>query len=107
MRWEEECGGRHHIYVEVLDENGNRSFGQTVVVEYGSVAHPEPYPDLEKLGEEYALNYPMNELLGAYNVYVDGLPSDKIFGMGLGKRFDPYRKHHTCFFLTFQGTYQP
>lgn len=106
-RWEEECGGRHHIYVEVLDENGNRSFGESVVVEYGSVPHLFPYPDLEKLGEDYAFNYPMNELLGAYNVYVEGLPSDKMLGMGLGMRVDPYRKHHTCFFLTFRRTYQP
>lgn len=105
--WQEECGGRHHIYVEVLDEGGNRSFGQTVIIEYGSVPHPEPYPHPDKLGEEYAFNFPMNELLGAYNVYVGGDPSDRIFGLGLGTRADPYRTHHTCFDLTFQRTYQP
>ncbi|TKJ30201.1 MAG: hypothetical protein CEE40_06030 [Chloroflexi bacterium B3_Chlor] len=105
--WQEECGGRHHIYVEVLDEHGNRSFGQTVVIEYGGGAHPEPYPHPDKLGEEHAFNYPMNELLGAYNVYVDGDPSDKMYGLGLGTRADPYRKHHTCFLLTFRRTYQP
>jgi hypothetical protein len=49
----------------------------------------------------------MNELLGAYNVYVGGDPSDRIFGLGLGTRADPYRTHHTCFDLTFQRTYQP
>jgi hypothetical protein len=107
LRWEEECGGRHHIFIEVLDENGNRSFGQTVIIEYGSVSHPEPYPQMDKLGEEYAFNYSMHELLGAYNVYIDGLPSDKVYGMGLGTRYDPYRTHHTCFYLTFQRTYQP
>ncbi len=105
--WEEECGGRHHIYVEVLDENRNRSFGQTVVIEYGGGPHYEPYPYPDKLGEEYAFNYPMTALLGAYNVYIDGLPSDRIYGLGLGTRMDPYRKHHTCFLLTFQRTHQP
>ena len=105
--WQEECGGRHHIYVEVLDRSGNRSFGQTVVIEYGSVPHPEPYPQADKTGEEYAFNYPMNELLGAYNVYIAGDPSDKAYGLGLGTRADPYRKHHTCFLLTFRRTYQP
>jgi hypothetical protein len=104
--WDEQCGGRHHIYVEVLDENGNRSFGQRVVIEYGGAPHPEPYPQPDKLVEEYAFNYPMNELLGAYNVYVEGDPSDKMYGLGLGTRADPYRKHHTCFSLTFQRTRQ-
>ncbi len=104
--WDEECGGRHHIYVEVLDANGNRSFGQRVVIEYGGAPHPEPYPQPDKLVEEYAFNYPMNELLGAYNVYVEGDPSDKMYGLGLGTRTDPYRKHHTCFSLTFQRTRQ-
>jgi hypothetical protein len=105
--WQEECGGKFHIYVEVLDERGNRSFGQAVVIEYGGAPHPEPYPHPDKLGEEYAFNYPMNELLGAYNVYVDGAPSDKMYGLGLGTRADPHRKHHTCFLLTFQRTYRP
>lgn len=104
--WQEECGGRHHIYVEVLDENGNRAFGEAVVIEYGGVPHPEPYPLADKLGEEYAFNYPMNELLGAYHVYIQGDASDRVYGLGLGTRADPYRKHHTCFLLTFQWTYR-
>ena len=102
-----EARGLHHIFVEVLDENGQRSYGETVVIEYGSVAHPEPYPQMDKLGDEYAFNYMMNQLLGAYNVYIDGLPSDKIFGMGLGTWIEPHMTHHTCFQLTFQRTYQP
>jgi hypothetical protein len=111
LRWEEECGGRHHIYVEVLDENGNRSFGQTVVIEYGGVPHYETYPMPDKLGEEYAYNFPMSTegLIGAYNVYIGSpeTPGDRAIGLGLGTRMDPYRSHHTCFWLTFQRTYQP
>jgi len=106
-KWLEESGN-HHIYVEVLDENGNRSFGQTIVIEYGGSPHQETYPMPDKLGEEYAYNFVMNDLLGSYTVYIGGTdPSDKIYGMGLGIRQDRYGKHHTCFFLTFQRTYQP
>jgi hypothetical protein len=105
--WVEESGN-HHIYVEVLDENGNRSFGQTIVIEYGGVPHYETYPLPDKLGEEYAYNFVMNDLLGSYTVYIGGEEaSDRIYGLGLGTRQDPYRTHHTCFFLTFQRTYQP
>jgi hypothetical protein len=106
-KWQEESGN-HHIYVEVLDEHGNRSFGQTIVIEYGGSPHYETYPMPDKLGEEYAYNFVMNDLLGSYNVYIGGdEPSDKIYGMGLGTRQDPYETHHTCFFLTFRRTYQP
>jgi hypothetical protein len=106
-KWQEESGN-HHIYVEVLDQNGNRSLGQTIVIEYGGSPHYGTYPSPDKLGEEYAYNFVMEALLGAYNVYIGGEePSDKIYGLGLGTRQDPYRTHHTCFFLTFQRTYQP
>ncbi len=106
-KWQEESGN-HHIYVEVLDQNGNRSFGQTIVIEYGSAPHYESYPLPDKLGEEYAYNFVMNDLLGSYTVYIGGEESsDRIYGLGLGTRQDPYRTHHTCFFLTFQRTYQP
>ena len=106
-KWLEESGN-HHIYVEVLDEHGDRSFGQTIVIEYGGSPHYETYPLPDKLGEEYAYNFVMADLLGSYNVYIGGgEPSDKIYGVGLGTRQDPYQTHHTCFFLTFQRTYQP
>ena len=62
----------------------------------------------DKLGEEYAYNFVMQGLLGSYSVSIGGTdPSDKIYGVGLGTRQEPYRTHHTCFFLTFQRTYQP
>jgi hypothetical protein len=106
-KWVEESGN-HHIYVEVLDEHGNRSMGQTIVFEYGGAPHYETYPLPDKLGEEYAYNFVMNDLLGSYTVYIGGQESsDKIFGLGLGTRQEPYRTHHTCFFLTFQRTYLP
>jgi hypothetical protein len=103
-----EYTGNHHIYVEVLDENGSRAMGQTMVFEYGGSPHYETYPMPDKLGEEYAYNFVMGDLLGSYNVYIGGdEPSDKVYGLGMGTRADPYRTHHTCFYLTFQRTYQP
>ena len=106
-KWQE-FSGNHHIYVEVLDETGNRSFGQTIVFEYGGAPHYETYPSADKLGEEYAFNFVMSDLLGSYHVSIGGdIPSDKIYGLGLGTRQEPYRTHHTCFFLTFQRTHQP
>jgi hypothetical protein len=108
--WQDEweAGGRHHIYVEVLDEKGDRSFGQTVIVEYGGSTHPFPYPDTEKLAEEYAFNFIMHDVLGGYNVYMGGPePSDKVYGLGLGTVQNRDMNYHTCFLLTFQRTYQP
>jgi hypothetical protein len=101
--------GLHHIYVEVLDENGVRSPGQTVVIEFGGVPHYEPYPQSDKWGEEYAFNYSMTAVVGAYNVYIGGpdVPGDRIIGVGMGTRMEPHKKHHTSFLLTFQRTYQP
>ncbi len=88
-------GGDHNIYVEVLDENGNRLLGQKVSVlnggKFDMVMEKKPFP-------EYGANFPMYGMLGSYSVWVDGLPSDKVAGMGLPM------KHHVSFFLTFQRT---
>lgn len=103
-RWadESEAGGGHSIFVNVLDENGNRLVGQPVEVRWGSgsVALPtedKPLPD-------WAMNFPMYNTLGSYAVSVAGLPSDAVVGMGLGSIEAPNFKIHTCFFLTFQRT---
>ena len=40
---EKESGGKHHIYVEVLDESGNRLVGQPVTVYWGDGNHTGPY----------------------------------------------------------------
>lgn len=103
-RWanEQESQGKHHIYVNVLDENGQRIVGQPVVVQWhdGQVViktedKPEP---------EFSCNFQMYTVLGAYNLYIDGLPSDKVLGMGLGTPELPNWTIHTSFFLTFQRT---
>ncbi|MCB0191041.1 MAG: DUF5107 domain-containing protein [Anaerolineae bacterium] len=91
-----ESQGLHHVFVEVLDENGQRILGQPVNLAWPDgegtmITEDKPYP-------EYAANSPMyGEIAEAkYEVSVKDAPSDKISGLGLpGKR-------HVNYFLTFQ-----
>lgn len=86
-------GGDHNIYIETIDENGNRLTGITALVQNGGlskiITENKPFP-------EYGSNYPMYGMMGSYSASIDGLPSDKVVGMGLPM------KHHVSFFLTFQ-----
>lgn len=101
-RWENEAeaGGDHTIYIQVLDENGNRLVGQPVEIRWpgGSLnvfTEDKPPP-------EYGANFPMYNTLGSYSVSVPGLPSDIITGLGMGTADQPAFTVHTNFFLTFQ-----
>jgi CRP-like cAMP-binding protein len=101
-RWENEAeaGGGHSIFVDVLDENGGRVVGQPVEIRWPGGSLPltiedKPYP-------EYGTNFPMYNTLGSYSVSIGGLPSDVIFGLGLGTAEQPAFKVHTNFFLIFQ-----
>jgi len=96
---EAEAGGRHHIYVDVLDEEGQRIIGQRVTVAYGDqtvflVTEDKPYPEL-------SCNMPMYAVLGTYRCQVEGV-SDAVTGLGMGSAELPRYKLHTCFELTFQ-----
>ncbi len=96
---ETQSNGLHHIYVEVLDESGQRILGQPVIQAWNTgqaVGHTEnkPWP-------EYALNFPMYGAQGPdnYTVYVTGARSDVVNGLGLpAGRPVNYR-------LTFQRQY--
>ena len=101
-RWEDgqQSGGKHSIYIEVLDATGNRALGQRVVVEWAGgsaslVVKDVPPPEL-------SVNFPMYNTLGSYSVRVLGLPSDRISGLGLGTIEAPNFTVHTCFYLTFR-----
>jgi hypothetical protein len=105
-RWtdEGESGGRHSIYIEVLDADGNRALGQQVVVEWAGggatlVVKDPPPPEL-------AVNFPMYNTLGSYSARVLGFPSDRVGGLGLGTIEAPNFKIHTCFYLTFRLAYR-
>jgi CRP-like cAMP-binding protein len=101
-RWEDEgqAGGRHSIYVNVLDEKGNRIIGQPVEIRWESGGFAIPTED--KPLNEYSVNFGMYNTLGSYSIKVSGLPSDTMVGMGLGTAEQPNFTIHTCFLLTFQ-----
>ena len=96
---EAEAGGRHHIYVDVLDENDQRIIGQRVIVAYSDqtvfmVTEDKPYPELSS-------NMPMYAVLGTYRCQVEGV-SDVVTGLGMGSAEAPGHALHTSFELTFQ-----
>jgi CRP-like cAMP-binding protein len=104
VKWgnEEESQGKHHIYAEVLDENGGRLVGQPVVIFWHEgqevvMTEDKPMP-------EYACNFPMYKTLGSYNLRVDGLPSESLIGLGLGTAELPAWTIHTTFQVKFQRT---
>jgi hypothetical protein len=101
VKWfnEAESGGRHHIYADVLDEEGRRIIGQRVIVSYSGqsislATEDKPYPEL-------SCNMPMYAILGTYRCQVEGV-SDVVTGLGMGSAEAPGHKLHTCFELTFQ-----
>jgi hypothetical protein len=90
----DEGGGRHHIFIEVLDERGNRLVGETVEILWDSgmatvVTEDKPEP-------EYAANFPMYNNLGGYRAKMPGL-SDEVTGMGL-----PFGRLHVVYNIVFQ-----
>lgn len=106
MWWDEkEAGGKHHIYVEVLDENGSRMVGQPVTVKWGDgqydgLTEDKAYPD-------YGFNYQMYAAGNAYDVIVNGLPSDKLVGAGMGDLERPRYGIHVAFRLIYQRAIKP
>lgn len=104
-RDEQEAQGRHSVYVEVLDENGNRIVGQPVVFAWadGRTVVPtenKPFP-------EYATNFPMYAAGQAYSVWVEGLPSERVNGLGLGDLKERWRTVHVEYLIKFQRVIKP
>lgn len=101
-RWadEQESGGKHHIYVEVLDENGQRLVNQPVTVYWGEGSHTAGTED--KAPPDYGYNYQMYAAGNAYHVKVEGLPSDILHGAGMGDIERPQWGIHTSFYITYQ-----
>jgi hypothetical protein len=105
---------KEHIFVEVLDEQGRRLPGIKVAFFWadnptGVIRFSEAKP-----GEPWATNFPMHAMGRAYGCRIaDGLPSDEVFGMGLGAVEDVLEDgdfdyaDHISFGLTFQRTAVP
>ncbi len=105
-RWEDEgeSGGKHSIYIEVLDAGGKRALGQQVVVEWAGGSAKLVVKDVPP--PEFSVNFPMYNTLGSYAVRVLGYPSDRICGLGLGTIEADDFTVHTCFYLTFRLVYR-
>lgn len=101
-RWadEQESGGKHHIYVEVLDENGNRIVGHPVTVWWGDGSYTGGVED--KAPPDFGFNYQMYAAGNAYNIKVEGMPSDIVYGAGMGDIERPDWGIHTSIYLTYQ-----
>lgn len=106
-RWADEIqsGGKHHIYVETLDEGGNRVVGQPVMVTWGEGALSGLTED--KAPPDYAYNFQMYAAGYAYSVNVEGMPSDRLSGAGLGSIEQRTYGIHTSYYLTFQRATKP
>ncbi len=102
VRWEDEVesAGKHHIYVDVMDENGNRVQGQPVTVFWGDGSYTAALED--KPAPDYGFNYQMYAAGYAYNVKVEGLPSDVLRGAGMGDLQNRFHGIHTSFYLIYQ-----
>ncbi len=103
-RWLNEDESRRdiQIYVDLLDESGQRMFGETVVFENGGTYRVVGEPRSCCYPWDYPVKWPMFNTLCSYSSYVEGLPSDIVRGMGLGTPEHPDWTIHTGFILTFQ-----
>jgi len=101
-RWanEQEAGGKHAIYVEVVDTHGQRVSNQPVVMQW--TGHSISLPLEDRPAPDWGVNFPMYATLGSYAVSVGGGPSDRVVGMGLGTAEAPAFTIHTCFYLIFR-----
>lgn len=101
-RWldEAESAGRHHIYIDTLDADGERVTGVQVRIAW---AGGEATVTTEaKPGEPYAANFPMFAVAPAYSV--QPLAGDLVGGLGLGSIEQPAYAIHTSYELVWQWT---
>ncbi len=101
-RWadEAESSGKHHIFVDVLDENGRRVVGQTVTVFWGDGNMSAGIED--KPAPEFGYNFQMYAAGYAYSTKVEGLPSDVVKGAGMGSIDARFKGIHTSYYFVFQ-----
>ena len=102
----EESANKHHILMDVLDEDGNRLVGVPIWVSWysdGAMVYTQ-----EKFAEPYAADFGMYHMPPTYGAGPDtGAPADRVHGMGLGELYDPYFAHHTSYVLIWRWTVMP
>jgi hypothetical protein len=78
----EQSQGRHHIYFDVLDEQGNRIVGIPIKVIWPTGFHTVKTE--AKSGEPYSANFPMSPSRNEFSVMIDGQDSEMVRGIGMG-----------------------
>lgn len=94
--------GNHHIYVDVLDENGARINGSLIKVQVGN--NPPTYATVDKPASEPGTNAPMWAST-QYSVSVANHPSDTVIGLHTGHSDEPGGGNtwgHHSFYVVFQ-----
>lgn len=98
-----ESQGRHHIFVDTLDETGARQSGVPVLITWNGDA--TTIVTQAKPGEDYAADFPMFAIAPSYQAQpADNAAADSVDGMGLGDLDDPTHGIHTSYGLTWQWT---
>jgi hypothetical protein len=104
-RWfdEEEAGGRHHILVDLLDEEGKRMVDLPVRIYWAggeTIIHTQAKPN-----EPYAADFGMFTVAPSYGaIPLSEDPADLLWGMGLGSIDQPKFTIHTSYGLVWQWT---
>lgn len=96
---EQESGGKHHVFVEVLNKDGNREVG--VPVMFGWQSGNEIKKSEAKPTENYAVDFPMFAVAPAYWVTIPD-DADTLDGLGMGSIEQPNYAIHTSYHVTFQ-----
>lgn len=101
-RDEAQSQGKHHILIDVLDEQSRRLTGIPLRLINGgeAITFTEAKP-----GEEAAANFPMFAAGWGYRIEV-AYASDIVSRLGLGTLGDPMAGVHTGYFFVFQRTTQ-
>jgi len=100
--------GKHHIFVDALDQAGNRQVGVPIRLASSDGKTVYGYAGTEaKPGEPYAASFPMSAIAPAYRVEpADGAPADAVTGLGLGNIEFPNLAMLTSYGFTWQWTVQ-
>jgi len=102
-RWydEIEAAGRHHIFMDLTDQAGQRITNAPITVRW---ADGEARVKTEqKAGEPYAADFAMFAVAPAYAAQPGSdAPADRVEGMGLGSHEAPFHTIHTSYGLVWQ-----
>jgi hypothetical protein len=102
VKWQDEqqSGGQHHIFVDMMDEQGNRLVGSKARVSFGGnnvevLVEDKPAP-------EFGGNFAMFNAGCTHSLEGIGLPSDRLDCLGLGSIEQRNFTIHVNYLVTFQ-----